>query len=129
MGLAALGGMSGHGLRFLALHAGCRLETATFLGCLAVGVISGVIARHARIPVAVIAFAGAVAMMPGMHIYRALAGTIQIARQMDAADSALVAQTLGTAVQACLVVAGLGLGLVLGMRTVQWLPGTSKRHS
>ena len=32
--------MAGHGLRFLALEAGCSLEAATFLGGLAVGVVS-----------------------------------------------------------------------------------------
>src|SRR5206468_1258052 len=34
--MAATGGMAGHGLRFLALEAGCWLEAATFLGGLAV---------------------------------------------------------------------------------------------
>src|SRR5262249_49114906 len=41
MGMAMVGGMAGHGLRFLALEMGCRLETATFLGGLAVGLVSG----------------------------------------------------------------------------------------
>src|SRR5262249_32856206 len=67
--MAALGGMLGHGLRFLALQVGGTLEAATFLGGLAVGLVSTWIARSANIPVAVIAFAGAVTMMPGVQIY------------------------------------------------------------
>src|SRR5262249_29694518 len=54
--MAIMGGMAGHGLRFLALESGCRLEAATFLGGLAVGVISAWIARSRKVPVAVIAF-------------------------------------------------------------------------
>jgi uncharacterized membrane protein YjjP (DUF1212 family) len=123
VGLAAVGGMAGHGLRFLALEAGCRLEVATFLGGLAVGVISGWMARSARTPVAVLAFAGAVTMMPGLHMYRALAGALQLARLTNEATPAALAATLGNASQACLVVSGLALGLILGARAVLALGG------
>src|SRR5262245_31665460 len=58
--MAAVGGMAGHGLRFLALKGGCGLEAATFLGGLAVGVVSAWMARAGKFPVAVVAFAGAV---------------------------------------------------------------------
>jgi uncharacterized membrane protein YjjB (DUF3815 family) len=122
-----VGGMAGHGLRFLALQAGCRLETATFLGCLAVGVVSGWMARSSKTPVAVIAFAGAVTMMPGLQIYRALAGALQLARLTNETDPAAVAGALGNASQACLVVSGLALGLILGSRAVLALGG--KRDS
>src|SRR5262249_23700216 len=74
LGMAALGGMVGHGFRYLALEAGSSLVVATFLGGLAVGVVSAWMARSRKTPVAVIAFAGAVTMMPGLHMYRALAG-------------------------------------------------------
>jgi uncharacterized membrane protein YjjB (DUF3815 family) len=119
VGLAAVGGMAGHGLRFLALEAGCRPEAATFLGGLAVGVVSGWMARSSRIPFAVIAFAGAVTMMPGLHIYRALVGTLQLARMTNETDPAAMAGTLGHASQSCLEVSGLVLGLVLGARLVR----------
>src|SRR5262249_47630613 len=85
--MAILGGMTGHGLRFLALEAGCRLEAATFLGGLAVGVFSAWMARSRRLPFAVIAFAGAVTMIPGLSLYRALAGALQLARLADTADA------------------------------------------
>jgi uncharacterized membrane protein YjjP (DUF1212 family) len=118
LGMAVLSGMAGHGLRFLALETGCRLETATFLGGLAVGVVAAWIARSGNLPFAVIAFAGAVTMMPGLHIYRALAGALQLARQANEMDSAAVAGTLGNALEAGLVVSGLALGLILGARAV-----------
>jgi uncharacterized membrane protein YjjP (DUF1212 family) len=121
VGLAVLGGMAGHGLRFLALELGCTLEAATFLGGLAVGVVSGWMARKSTTPVAVLAFAGAVTMMPGLHMYRALGGALQLARLTNETDSAALAGTLGNASQACLVVSGLALGLVFGSRAVMSL--------
>jgi uncharacterized membrane protein YjjP (DUF1212 family) len=115
--MAMVGGMAGHGLRYIA-EAGCRLEAATFLGGLAVGVVSAWMTRIARTPVAVIGFAGAVTMMPGVQIYRAFGGALQLARQMEQVDPAVVAGTISNAVQACLVVSGLVLGLILGARSV-----------
>jgi uncharacterized membrane protein YjjP (DUF1212 family) len=116
--MAAVGGMAGHGLRFLALEAGGSLVVATFLGGLAVGVVAAWIARSSKTPVAVIAFAGAVTMMPGLHLYRALAGALQLARLTNETDPTAVAGTLGNALQGCLVVSGLALGLILGTRVV-----------
>jgi uncharacterized membrane protein YjjP (DUF1212 family) len=121
--MAAVGGMAGHGLRFLALEAGCWLEAATFLGGLTVGVISAGMARWNKTPVAVIAFAGAVTMIPGLSLYRALAGALQLARQADRTDPATVARTLGNGFQGCLVISGLALGLILGARAVLALAG------
>jgi uncharacterized membrane protein YjjB (DUF3815 family) len=116
--MAAVGGMAGHGLRFLALKTGCRLEAATFLGGLTVGGISAWMARSSKTPVAVIAFAGAVTMIPGLNLYRALGGALQLARMREAADPGMMAETLGNALQGCLVVSGLALGLILAARVV-----------
>jgi uncharacterized membrane protein YjjB (DUF3815 family) len=118
IGMAVLGGMTGYGIRLLALDVGCRLETATFLGGLAVGVISAVIAQSRNLPVAVIAFAGAVTMIPGLSLYRALVGAVQLARLAESAQAAAVAETLGNALHGTVVVSGLALGLILGTRAV-----------
>jgi uncharacterized membrane protein YjjP (DUF1212 family) len=129
--MAAAGGMAGHGLRFLGLEAGCRLEAATFLGGLTVGAISAWMARSSKAPVAVIAFAGAVTMIPGTSLYRALRGALQLARQAEGADPTRVTATLGHASQAGLVVSALALGLILGARGVLALvgEGDSSRES
>jgi uncharacterized membrane protein YjjP (DUF1212 family) len=116
--MAAVGGMTGHGVRFLALQWGCRLEAATFLGGLTVGAIAACMARSSKTPVAVIAFAGAVTMIPGLDLYRALGGTLQMARMSDSTDSDTVSQALGAGLHGCLVVGALVLGLVLGTRAV-----------
>jgi uncharacterized membrane protein YjjP (DUF1212 family) len=121
--MATAGGMAAHGLRFLALEAGCTLEAATFLGGLTVGVISAWMARFSNTPVAVIAFAGAVTMIPGLSLYRALAGALQLARAPDTADSGVVVATLGNALHGCLVVSALALGLIVGARALPALTG------
>jgi uncharacterized membrane protein YjjB (DUF3815 family) len=128
IGIAVLGGMTGHGLRFLALEAGCRLEVATFLGGVAVGVVSALIARSYKIPFAVIAFAGAVTMMPGIQMYLALGGSLQLAQSRTAAELPTIAGTLGNASQACFVVGALALGLIVAARAVLILAGETDRQ-
>jgi uncharacterized membrane protein YjjP (DUF1212 family) len=123
VGMAALGGMLGHGIRFLMIEAGFRLEVATFFGGLAVGVVSGWMARSTRIPVAIIAFAGAVTMMPGMQLYRAIGGAVRLTWLAGENEPALVAATFANLVQGCLAISGLGLGVILGARTLLALTG------
>src|SRR5260221_12084550 len=86
--------MAGHGLRFLALQLGCWLEVATFLGGLTVGAVAARMARSSKTPVAVIAFAGAVTMIPGLSLYRPLGGALELARQAERTDPGMVAKTL-----------------------------------
>jgi uncharacterized membrane protein YjjP (DUF1212 family) len=123
IGLAVMGGMIGHGTRFMALEAGCRLDTATFLGALVVGTVAAWMARSYKLPVAVISFAGAVTMMPGVQMYRALAGALRFARLQDAVEPADIAGTIGYALQACLMVSALAMGLVVAARVVPMFVG------
>ena len=118
-----LGGMAGHGLRFLALELGCPLLVATFLGGLTVGVASAWMGRSHKLPVAVIGFAGAVTMLPGLQLYRALADGLWLARLGETADPRLAASAFGNAFQGSLVVSGLALGFIIGARVTLRLAG------
>jgi hypothetical protein len=71
----------------------------------------------------VIGFAGAVTMIPGLSLYRALVGVLQMARLASTADAATVDGTLGNALQGCLVVSGLALGFIVGARAVLAMVG------
>jgi uncharacterized membrane protein YjjP (DUF1212 family) len=119
--MAVVGGMTGHGLRYLALEAGCGLEVATFLGALVIGVVSAWMARFSKTPVAVIAFAGAVTMIPGLTLYRALATALQLARVPEMLDPMVVNGMIANGLNACLIIGVLVLGLILGARAVQML--------
>jgi uncharacterized membrane protein YjjB (DUF3815 family) len=123
IGLAMVGGAIGHSVRFLALGAGWRLEAASFAGGLAVGLISAWIARRTKCPVGTIAFAGAVTMMPGLQLYSALRGAVQLVRLQAEADLSTVAAALASTSQAAIVVGSLGLGLIVAIRTVQLVMG------
>jgi uncharacterized membrane protein YjjB (DUF3815 family) len=121
LGLAMMGGALGHGLRTLALEFGLNLEGATFLGGFAVGAISSWIARAKVAPVAVVAFAGAVTMMPGLQMFGALYGAVCVTRLQSQAELPAVTAVLANAVQAATVVAALGLGLIIATRTIHAL--------
>jgi uncharacterized membrane protein YjjB (DUF3815 family) len=119
--MAAVGGMAGHGLRFLVTELGAGLVPATFVGAIAVGVISAWIVRSYKAPFAVIAFAGAVTMMPGLQIYRALSGSLRLARLQAGVALPSITDTLAYAFQAGLVVIALTTGLIIASRAVQLL--------
>jgi uncharacterized membrane protein YjjP (DUF1212 family) len=123
IGPAVAGGAMGHGLRFLALQAGFSLEAASFVGGFAVGVVSAWICRRNKMPVAVIAFSGAVTMMPGLQIYSAVRGGLQLARLQNESDLPTIAGTLAHGIQSAVVVGALALGLIIAIRVVQSLPG------
>jgi len=116
--MVAIGAMAGHGLRFLLIQRGVRIDLATCLGGLTVGIIAAWMSQRSKAPLAVLAFAGAVTMIPGVTLYRALGGILQIAGATDGGDPSLVAKTLGNAFQGSLAVSGLALGLIVGARAV-----------
>jgi uncharacterized membrane protein YjjB (DUF3815 family) len=109
------------------LEAGSGIEAASFLGGFAVGVVSAWLSRRKNLPVAVIAFAGAVTMMPGIQIYSALRGAVQLVRLQGEADVSVITGTLTQGMQATGVVAALSLGLIVAIRAVQALPGGQAR--
>lgn len=119
--MVASGGIAGHGIRFLALQAGARPEAAAFVGGLTVGAVSAWMASRSRSPIAVIGFAGAVTMIPGLSLFRGLSGARRLALLADGTTAELAARTMGHAFQAGLVVGGLGLGLVIGARVMHAL--------
>jgi uncharacterized membrane protein YjjP (DUF1212 family) len=124
LGLAAIGGMLGHGVRFLALEGDAHLEIATFFGGLTVGLIAGWLSRSVRVPAAIVAFAGAVTMMPGLAIFRALAGMLQLARSRGTSNLDVLAATCTNASQATITVGALALGVILGARAIPLLKGS-----
>jgi hypothetical protein len=62
-------------------------------------------------------------MIPGLSLYRALAGALWLARLPDLTDASTVTATLSNALQAGLVIGGLALGLAVGASAVLALVG------
>lgn len=119
IGLVAVAGLVGNSVRLAAKAAPLQPEVAAFLGACAVGWVAGWLSRATRTPVAVIAFAAAVTMMPGLSMYRALSGMFTLARLGEDAPANTVTATLACVAEASLILAGLAAGLVFGVRLVQ----------
>jgi uncharacterized membrane protein YjjP (DUF1212 family) len=105
-------GMLAHAVHWYALHVGANPAVAAFMSCLLVGVLLVPISHRMRIPFAGIGFAAVVSLVPGVFVFRTLAGFVEFASHPSAQlFSAASADLIGAAV----VVTGMALGLALPM--------------
>jgi uncharacterized membrane protein YjjB (DUF3815 family) len=72
-----------------------------------------------QLPFASAAFAGAAPLMPGVLIYRSIAGAMRLATAGTTADPALAVAMLSPFVEAAFVVAAMVIGLVAGARITE----------
>lgn len=86
------------------------LATAALVSCLVVGTALAPIAYRLRIPFAAIGFAAVVALVPGMYLFRMLAGLVQLS---SGASPPLLAAAASNGTVATLVVAGMAIGLAV----------------
>jgi uncharacterized membrane protein YjjB (DUF3815 family) len=86
------------------------LAFAALVSCLIVGTALAPIAYRLRMPFAAIGFAAVVALVPGMYIFRSLAGLVQLA---SSASPAVLAAAASDAAVASLVVAAMASGLIV----------------
>ena len=116
--VSILCGVVGHGLRYLCLEY-MGVEIATFLACLAIGLIANAAADRLKLPFSSVAFAGAVPMMPGVFIYQSIAGAMRLSATGTAADPALAAVTLALSFKSVFVVGAIAIGLLIGARVAE----------
>jgi uncharacterized membrane protein YjjP (DUF1212 family) len=86
------------------------LAVAALVSCLVVGTALAPIAYLLRIPFAAIGFAAVVALVPGMYVFRTLAGLVQLTSN---ASPALLTAAASNGAIAALVVAGMAIGLAV----------------
>jgi uncharacterized membrane protein YjjB (DUF3815 family) len=84
--------------------------TAALVSCLVVGTALAPIAYRLRIPFAAIGFAAVVALVPGMYLFRMLAGLVQLS---SGASPPVLAAAASNGTVATLVVAGMAIGLAV----------------
>ena len=109
-------GVIGYAIRALGLASGLQLAIASLGACLAIGIVAGIASDRLRLPFASAAFAGAAPLMPGVLIYRSIAGAMRIAAAGITANPALAVAMLSSFVEATFVVAAMAIGLVVGAR-------------
>jgi uncharacterized membrane protein YjjP (DUF1212 family) len=112
IGWPVAAGMLAHAAHWLALYAGANLAIAAFLSCLLVGVVLVPVSRRMRIPFAGIGFASVVALVPGVLVFRTLAGFVAFAGHPSAQ---LLTSSAADLIVATVIVTGMALGLALPM--------------
>jgi uncharacterized membrane protein YjjP (DUF1212 family) len=86
------------------------LDAAALVSCLIVGTALAPVAYLLRIPFTAIGFAAVVALVPGMYVFRALAGLVQLA---GSASPSLLTEAASNGTLAALVVAAMAIGLTV----------------
>lgn len=127
LGWPIVAGMAAHALHWWSVavwHAG--LPLAAFLSCLLVGAALTPIAYRHRIPFAAVGFAAVVALVPGMYVFRTVAGLIAM---VGAPTDALLLDTAVNGVTAALTVVGMAVGLAVPTRVRDWLLSRGARQS
>ncbi len=102
-------GVGSHTGRAFLFDAGIDLTVGTLLGSLAAGFLAWALARRFDAPQAAFAFPGVVALIPGAYAFRAIIGSLGVAR--GDAPAALVAETLALSVSVLLMVAAIAIGV------------------
>lgn len=111
IGLPVAAGMIAHAVHWFAVdvwHAG--LPGAALVSCLVVGAALAPVSHLLRIPFAGIGFAAVVALVPGMYVFRVLAGLMRLTT--DTSPS-VVAATVSNGSIAVFVVAAMAVGLAV----------------
>jgi uncharacterized membrane protein YjjP (DUF1212 family) len=106
-------GSLAHGLRWIAMTTfGCGAVGGAFIACFVVGAALTPVARRRRTPFAAIGFASVVSMVPGVLLFRAASGFVQIADGAGA-DLTVIADTLSSGATAVMIIVAMGVGLVV----------------
>ncbi len=117
-------GVVAHIVRWVLMtFAGFSFGWGALVACAIAGALATLIAHRLQAPIGGVGFAAVVSMIPGIFIFRAASGLIQILHQGDSASRVLVAATLSDAIMAATVTLAMGIGLVTSRRIVRaWQP-------
>lgn len=105
------GGLA-HAARWIDIvHAGGGMVSGGFLACLLAGLVLGPVARRHHVSFAGVGFAAVVCLVPGMYVFRAASGMLQMTFEATAQLQTEVSGDLATAVfTLTAMVIGLGVG-------------------
>lgn len=105
--------IAAHVTRWLMIYVGCGgFGLESLVACALAGTLATLVARRHRAPFAAVAFAAVVSMIPGIFMFRAASGVIEILHRQTTAPQVLIAGTLADSARAIVVVLAMGIGLV-----------------
>ena len=106
-------GMLAHSLRWTAIAClGFGAAAGALVACIAVALILTPVARRTHMPFAAIGFASVVSMIPGLYLFRAASGVVQLVAHAPPA-SGLLAATVGDGLTAAFILLAMCVGLIV----------------
>ncbi|TRW89087.1 threonine/serine exporter family protein [Mycolicibacterium sp. 018/SC-01/001] len=119
-------GMAAHAVHWATIEYGrSSLPVAALMACLLAGVVLTPLTYLKHMPFAAVGFAAVVSMVPGMYVFRAVAGGAELATR--ATEPVLLA-VVGDGITATLTVAGMAVGLAVPTRVRDWVIDRTKHQ-
>lgn len=110
-------GALAHGGRWIAMHeAGIGLAVAGGIACLIAGTLLAPLARWRNVPFAAAGFAAVVALIPGLYVFRATSGLMELVSASADTAPAILTTTAQDAATAILMMAAMVVGLFVPER-------------
>ena len=107
--------LAGHGSRTALVGMGLDLPLASFAGAFVATLLARLLSQRTGAPTVTFAFPGVVAMIPGFYAFQAGIGGLAIMNTGATTPAALLGETIGLAVTAVMITAGIAIGLCLAL--------------
>lgn len=123
-------GMLGHAARWaLVSLAGADAATGALVACVLVGTIGTPVADRLRLPLGAVGFSAVVSMMPGLFLFRAASGLVELVSIRKDASADLLSSVVANGTTAFLIILAMTIGLILPrMLLKRFLPSSSPKQ-